>query len=121
MAPQILIVDDDEAVRTILACLLRSLHFDCESTSSAESALGLIEGKRYDVIITDYEMPGMNGIELIGKIREKSPFSPVILMTGTADDAAIRRCGPDGFLHKPFTAASLEEALTSALQSRQER
>jgi len=115
MLKKILIVDDDKIVRNMLALFLERFHCDFDTAFNAEEALGLIGQKRYDAVFTDYQMPGMNGIELIRNIRAKSPHSAVILMTGCADEEMIRHSGADACLMKPFSADAFKESLDRVL------
>jgi CheY-like chemotaxis protein len=75
-----------------------------------EEAWLLLSGNIYDLLITDREMPGMNGLELIARARLQAPSLPIILMSGTApsvSEAAWGSSKPDAFLPKPFTVAAL--------------
>lgn len=120
MKKHALVVDDDESVRMILPALLGAHQYDAEATDSAEKALEIIAQRRIDVVLTDYEMPGMNGIELTRVVREMSPQSTVILMTGLGAPDLFRSSGADGFLQKPFSVDSLRAALGDASRSRGE-
>jgi CheY-like chemotaxis protein len=113
---KILIVDDEEMVRNVLTLILGELQFDSDAALCAEEALGLIDRKSYDVVFTDYQMPGMNGIELIRHIRQKSPRSAVVLMTGCLDAEALRSSGADVCLRKPFSAHMVKETLDRAFR-----
>ncbi len=114
MKKRALVVDDDDFVRKILPALLEEHHYEAEATDSPEKALEIIAQRRFDVIFTDYEMPGMNGIELASVVREKSPHSIVILMTGLAAAELFRTSRADGFLQKPFSVDALREVLGDA-------
>jgi CheY-like chemotaxis protein len=118
MRKQALVVDDDAFIRKILPELLEKHQYDAEVTDSPEKALELIAQLRFDVVFTDYEMPGMNGIELIKVLREKSPHSTVILMTGLAAAELFRSSRADGFLQKPFSVDALREVLAGATRRR---
>lgn len=113
-----LVVDDDALIREIMRELLKKHQYDVEVTDSPEKALEVIAQRRFDVVFTDYEMPGMNGIELITVIREKSPHSTVILMTGLAAAELFRSSRADGFLQKPFSGDALRETLAGATRRR---
>lgn len=110
-----LVVDDDAFVRKLLASIVGRVRCDCDSALSAEEALGLIEENRYDVILTDYRMPGMNGVELIRKIRVISPHSIVILITSCMDDGVTGYSGADIYIQKPFSADAVKEILDKIL------
>ena len=88
---RILLVDDDEAVRTVLGEQLRDLGADVESVESGEKALSAASAKKaaFDVILSDYAMPGMNGLETIRAVRTRQPNIRAVLMTGYADDEAL--------------------------------
>jgi CheY-like chemotaxis protein len=111
MAKSVLVVDDDPIIRSALVLFLRRLKFDSSTARTAEEAIELIQRKSYDVVITDYQMPGMNGVELIKKIRAESPRSITFLMTGCANDEILRSSGADLCLHKPFSIDVLRESL----------
>jgi CheY-like chemotaxis protein len=110
-----LVVDDDALVCKVLTSIVGKVRCDCDSALSAEEALGLIEKNRYDVILTDYRMPGMNGIELIRKIRVISPHSIVILITSCMDDEVAGCSGADIYIQKPFYVDAVKEILDRTL------
>jgi CheY-like chemotaxis protein len=118
MQKRALVVDDDDLVRNVLHRLLEAHQYDVEATGSPAHALGIIAHRRIDVVFTDYEMPGMNGIELTRVVREKSPRSIVILMSGLAAPDLFQSSGADGFLQKPFSEDALRASLVVAARSR---
>src|SRR5919109_1347770 len=102
--PRILIVDDDEQVRNLLKDYLREEH-DCRDVASAEEALSLLRAHRFDLVLSDIQMPGLSGIELIPRIVEHSPDTVVILISGQQTiDYAIEamRAGAFDYITKPF-------------------
>jgi DNA-binding NtrC family response regulator len=101
----VILVDDDEAILDSLRTGL-SLHgYQCETASSGKSALQLINNTSFDVMITDLDMPGMNGLELTKRVKELKPDMKVIIMTGFFQnfsyDEAIAM-GVPNLLEKPF-------------------
>ena len=87
---RILLVDDDEAVRTVIGEQLLDLGADVESAESGEKALALAQSSgAFDVILSDYAMPGMNGVETIRAVREVQPQIRAVLLTGYAEDDAL--------------------------------
>ena len=118
MKRRALVVDDNDAVRKVLPALLEVHNYDTEVTDNPENALEIIAQRQFDVVFTDYEMPGMNGIELARVVREKSPHSTIILMTGLAASDLFRSSRADGFLQKPFSVDALREALDDAARRR---
>lgn len=103
---KILLVDDDTIQVESLMLGLKSRGYQVRGTSSVEDALSCIEEEAFDLVVTDFYMPGSSGLELLRSLREKSIRLPVIMMTGYADkdlviDALHSRC--DAFIEKPFT------------------
>ena len=118
---RILFLDDEEDIRisTRQAFDLDGLELEC--FDAAETILAEIKPGFSGVIITDIRMPGMDGIELLGKVLETDPDLPVILVTGHGDIQlaveAMRR-GAYDFIEKPFTTAHLIEVSRKALEKR---
>ena len=113
---RVLVVEDDpdvaELTRTVLE---RRIGCEVEVLGDPTSAAALVEQFRPDVVVTDIEMPGMTGLELLGTLRELQPGIPVIVMTAHASaDYAIRalRGRADEFLTKPASSAELAETVT---------
>jgi DNA-binding response OmpR family regulator len=111
MTKRILIVDDEENIRWFVSQGLNKTEYVVDTAFDGESALEMIGRSIYDVIVTDYQMPGINGIELIRIIRDRSPRTAVILMTGLEDKRLKQDSGADIFLQKPFPIRMLKEAL----------
>ena len=84
----ILLVDDDEAVRTVVAEQLRELGFDVVTTADGASAISVIDdGGEFDLLLSDFAMPGFNGMQTITQITSMRPDIRSALMTGYADDS----------------------------------
>jgi two-component system, NtrC family, response regulator HydG len=114
----ILIVDDDEDVRFLLSTLLKRRGFEVETVDSAASCLKKLSAMPACVVVTDYQMPGMSGLELCTAVRERHPGTVAIVMSGAASPALAARaidCGAFQFLPKPVSASTLEATLPSAL------
>lgn len=79
---RVLVVDDDDLVRTTVSSLLQSLNFQVTETASGIDALRLLSETTFNLIVTDLFMPETDGIELILKIRRISPTIPIVLITG---------------------------------------
>jgi len=88
---RILIVDDEEEMALILQLALKTLP-DCEVVivASAEQALPLLEQKPFDMVITDYNMPGMDGVTLATRIRQLFPLIAVVMVTAYRSDALFK-------------------------------
>lgn len=118
--PDILVVDDDDVIRETLFELLSS-DYSCQTADTAEQALAKLQIRRFDVVLTDISMPGLSGMELLTKVVELYPGTPVIIISGLSDqDQAESLIGRGAFdyLLKPFrlevVEASVKRALTKA-------
>ena len=116
----ILIVDDEEGIRKVLSITLADSGYDVLTASSGEEALGIFKNARPPMVLTDIKMPGMDGIELLRRIKEEKPDAEVIMITGHGDlELAIKslRFEASDFITKPIN----DEALEIALKRAQER
>src|SRR3954451_16928563 len=109
----ILIVDDDPGTRLTTAAAVERLGHTAVQAADAEEALRRFSETLPDVVVTDWDMPGMNGTQLTARIRaQPAPgYTYVILLTGRADEAAARaavEAGADDVLGKPLDASELE-------------
>lgn len=108
----VLLVDDDQLVRSSTADMLTDMGYEVEEAISAEHALQLMSGGiAFDLLITDHLMPGMTGTDLVSAVRSRSPNVPVLVISGYAEDAGIDPDLPR--LIKPFRQHELEAMLTS--------
>ena len=113
---RILVVDDDEAVRRFMVESLQSLGYSVHEAADGEAGLRVLVGSRPDLIIVDYAMPGMTGVDLVLRARAVAPGVPVILATGYADMEAVDRVMPtESVLRKPFRLTELGVAVRKAL------
>ncbi|MBI5451333.1 MAG: chemotaxis response regulator CheY [Gammaproteobacteria bacterium] len=114
---KILIVDDFSTMRRIIKNLLRDLGFN--NTSEADdgnTALPMLKTGKFDFLITDWNMPGMQGIDLLRAVRadEELKTMPVLLVTAESKKeqiVAAAQAGVNGYIIKPFTAATLKEKI----------
>jgi two-component system, chemotaxis family, chemotaxis protein CheY len=119
---RILIVDDFSTMRRIVKNLLNDLDFS--NTAEAEdgnAALTALRGSKFDFVITDWNMPGMTGIELLRAIRADAALAklPVLMVTAEAKREQIieaAQAGVNGYIIKPFTAQTLEEKLNKVFE-----
>jgi DNA-binding NtrC family response regulator len=120
---RLLLVDDDEMVLTSLGSLLElESEYQFHTARSGEEALELAGQREFDLVISDYLMPGMNGIELLARFKEAQPWAPRILLTGYADKEnailAINEVGLFQYLEKPWDNAHLLLVIRNALERR---
>src|SRR5260370_38022479 len=81
----LLLIDDDRVVREMLETLFSSSH-ECHTADRAEQALEFLEFQTYDTVITDISMPGLGGVEILRRIKERHSTTPVIVISGRADE-----------------------------------
>jgi len=112
-AGRILLIDDDEDLRSVVSGALETLGYDVTDVGDGPSGLKALESETPDVLVVDFAMPGMNGAEVAQMARKRCPGLPVVLATGYADDAAIERAiGKDATLiRKPFRIDELLDAV----------
>ena len=113
---RILVVDDNEIVRSVVAKMIAILGYEVLATDCGENGWNLFLKNHFDLVITDFEMPGMDGIELAIRIKEKSPFTLVILMTGHEKDFTLAKLSGtfvDQALFKPFGLQDIAEKIQS--------
>jgi DNA-binding NtrC family response regulator len=118
MSIRVLIVDDNEVFRRPLQRALEAAGFEVVAVPSAEDALEVLEGSPVDVLLTDHRLPGMDGVQLITRIKATHPALAIIVMTayGTSESAVeAKRRGADDYLVKPFEVPDLLRALHRAL------
>ncbi|MBO1519172.1 chemotaxis response regulator CheY [Oceanisphaera pacifica] len=119
---KILIVDDFSTMRRIIKNLLRDLGFN--NTLEADdglTALPMLKNSDFDFVVTDWNMPGMQGIDLLKAIRadEKLKHLPVLMVTAEAKREQIiaaAQAGVNGYVVKPFTAGTLKEKLEKVFE-----
>jgi signal transduction histidine kinase len=111
----ILVVDDEDSIRSVLTNVLQEDGFAVTEADSGEAALELFKQKVFDLVISDIVMPGIDGIELLEKIKNLYPATEVIIITSHASlDTAVQalRCGAYDYLFKPFGDLNLISAVT---------
>jgi len=113
---RILVVDDDEAVRRFMVESLQSLGYSVDEAPDGEAGLRVLARSSPDLIIVDYAMPGMTGVDVVLRARAVAPGVPIILATGYADMEAVDRVMlTQNVLRKPFRLAELGVAVRKAL------
>jgi DNA-binding NtrC family response regulator len=117
MQKRILVVDDDEVMRSLLK---RQLHFPNCETDTAEcgnKALQLIRNKKYDLIITDFHIPDIHEDELIKTIKKECPHIPILVMSGglTDKEYLLTELGVYKFFSKPLNLKELKKIITDIL------
>ncbi len=107
---RVLVVDDEEDFGTAVAIRLRRRGFEASAVCAGRDALRLVQGRRYDVMVLDLKMPGMDGVEVLREVRHLDPDLQVVVLTGHGTvEAGIEgmQLGAADFLQKPVAIEHL--------------
>jgi len=118
----ILSVDDSDAIRQMIVLILRNAGYTVEQSIDGVEGLAAAQAMQFDLVLTDYNMPNMNGIELIKALRSESNYryTPILMLTtedGDDKKQLGRAAGATGWLVKPFDAQQLLTAVKRAVGS----
>jgi two-component system NtrC family response regulator len=116
---KILVIDDDTSLRRVLEYNLQEAGYDVNTSSSGEEGIRLFAGDKPDLVITDMKMPGMDGMQVLKAVKERSPETLVIIITafGTVDVAVeTMKTGAYDYITKPFNRDELRLTVARALQ-----
>ena len=116
--PKLLIIDDEKQIRDLLVDLLGGV-YDCSDAGSAEEALTALSKQTFDLVISDIDMGGMSGLELVPRVHTLSPDTVVVMISGNQDlEFAIRalRVGAFDYITKPIDLRHVEASVKRALQ-----
>ena len=118
----ILVVDDFPTMRRIVRSLLKELGYtNVEEAEDGQEALAKLRGGKFDFVVSDWNMPNLDGLEMLKQIREDASLKalPVLMVTAEAKKEniiAAAQAGANGYVVKPFTAATLEEKLNKIFE-----
>jgi two-component system chemotaxis response regulator CheY len=115
-----MIVDDVASIRQICTKVFQDVGYQVTEAARGEEALDLAKLKRVHMVITDVEMPGMNGLDLIKALRELGTYktTPILILARDASDVNIKKAaalGASGFIEKPFTPERLLSTVNQVL------
>jgi two-component system capsular synthesis sensor histidine kinase RcsC len=110
---RVLVIDDEAGIRAIFCEFLDILGHEADVAARGDEGLALFDPHRYDLVLTDLVMPGMNGLEVAHAIRARCPWIPVIVTSGSAADDDLRHIEAAGlcFLQKPVGINELSDAM----------
>lgn len=117
MNVRVLLVDDEDEFVTTLAERLNARGLLTEVAGDGQEAIARFAAERFDVVVTDLKMPGMNGFELMLELKASSPHTPVIILTGHGSDkdrAYAEEHGATAYFQKPVDIAALKRAILEA-------
>jgi two-component system chemotaxis response regulator CheY len=118
--PQILIVDDVATIRQIVTAVMQSVGYKVHEAGSGEDALRLAERQRVHLVLADMNLPGMNGFDLVAKLRDLKTYRaiPIVMLTKGGKDEDLQRAqrvGASGWIEKPFTPEKLLATVNQVL------
>ena len=118
---RVLAVDDQRYFRELIAGMLGEEGYEAETAPSGEEALSILETSDFDLVLTDLVMPGMDGTELVHRIRARDPDQEIVVVTGVVDvKTAVdaMKLGANDYLLKPFDRRTLATTIETVLQNR---
>jgi len=121
MKPRILVVDDEESIREFLEIMLKKEGYEVTSAEDGAKAKDLLAKKSFDMVISDLQMPNMNGIELLKHVKDSSPEMLFMMITafGTTENAVeAMKMGAYDYLTKPFKIDEVRINIANALRSK---
>lgn len=119
-----LLIDDDEWIRDSLTLFFESEGCHLTALETAETGLIALDKQHYDIIIADYKLPGMNGIEFLKQVQESNPNAIKILITAYGSKEVVAEAGKVGiqdFIEKPISSDIIEGSLSSLIQNYQHK
>lgn len=123
MTGKILVIDDEDIVRTSCSRTLSPLGYEVRLTQSSLDGLRMIDEEKFDLVLTDIKMPDMDGIEVLKQVRDKFPEMKVIIMTGYQSiENALKsvQLGAFDYIEKPFSPDALISSVSKALGNRKD-
>lgn len=118
---KVLVVDDMMAIRQVIMAHLKNAGCEPMGAGSGRVALDFLGRERFDLVLSDWNMPGMDGTQLVTAIRAKHPDIPIVMVTAEADPkllATLRELGINGYLIKPFKPQALLAVLQRIFPAR---
>jgi DNA-binding NtrC family response regulator len=119
---KILVIEDDDSSREALLILLKSIGFTVKGCCSGQEGLGVLSGEPFDIVITDLFLPDLNGIDILSRVKESSPRTEVILVTGYGSaETAVQamKKGAYDYITKPLNIEELRIIIDKALEKGQ--
>jgi CheY-like chemotaxis protein len=113
ISERILVVDDNNVLLIVISKMLSRLGYEVSSADSGEKGLRIILKNRFDIVLSDYEMPGMDGVAFACSIKKSFPSTLVVIMTGAGKETVFSRnsAAVDEVISKPFTLAQIDETI----------
>ncbi len=110
---RVLVVDDDHSVRLVVTKMLSRLGYEVSSADSGENGLGMFRKNSFDLVFSDYEMPGMDGVAFAASVKKSFPRTRIVIMTGAGKEIICSRksMAVDEVISKPFSMAQIDSTI----------
>ena len=113
---RVLVVDDEAAILRIAGTSLRLMGYDVITTGYGTEALKLSETEKPDIMLLDVFMPGMDGLEVLRKLRQKSTMPVIVFSAHSSAREEALKLGADDFVAKPFTPEQMEKRISAVFE-----
>ena len=116
---KILLIDDDEWIRDSLGLFFEAEGCNLRTFETAEEGMEAVNKEAYDIVISDYKLPGMDGLEFLRRVKEKQPNAFEILITAYANCEIVKeanKIGVKDIIPKPFTSEDVETSLSRIIE-----
>ncbi len=113
---KILVVDDQESMRVLLQDMLEAIGYEVTLAEGGEQALGILRESNFDLVLSDLNMPGMDGTALLRSVKSSAPDLPVVIITGYGTfhtEKRVMREGADRYISKPCTLSKIDKTLAA--------
>jgi two-component system response regulator HydG len=117
---KILLIDDDEWIRDSLELYFEGEGCHLLALETAEEGIEALKNQNYDIIMVDYRLPGMDGLEFLKRIQKTQPNALKVLITAYKSEGVVStalKIGVQDFIEKPFTTNTIEGSLTRLIES----
>jgi len=110
---KILVVDDNNVLLIVVSKMLSLLGYEVSSADSGENGLNVFRKSNFEIVLSDYDMPGMDGVAFACSVKKCSPRTPVVIITGSGRESVFSRksTAVDEVISKPFTLAEIDETI----------
>ena len=120
---KIMLIDDDEWIRDSLGLYFEDEGCHLLALETAEEGIEALKGQNYDIIMVDYRLPGMDGLEFLKRIQKTQPHALKVLITAYKSEEVVSgalKMGIQDFIEKPFTTKTIEESLFRVIENHEQ-
>jgi DNA-binding response OmpR family regulator len=120
----VLIIEDDEEMRSLLKDFFREEGFETDSVSNGHDAFGILIKRIFDLVVTDVRMPGLTGLDILPRIKKIQPEVPIIVITAFGTEEVRRKAferGANAYLEKPIAFQELRRLIHDLMLAKEKR